>query len=196
MKSLILICALVAAMLPGGEAGARTPMNIDQWTKTGGGTLTMDLISYTDENNVRSSGRIMTANPWVGLFVLPSLAITGSLHVQSPFGNSFFNQPDMLGFTAGVRYYRQLYHFYGYIGAELGMLSFSRTGDDVNAKIHASTLNEDTQGFMVTVPAGLLLPLSRSLAIDLGVRVHSIWLSGGARWVESSIGYLGIFLSF
>ncbi|MBU1244205.1 hypothetical protein KKD52_10245, partial [Myxococcota bacterium] len=159
MKSLILVCALVAAMLPGGEAGARTPMNIDQWTKTGGGTLTMDLISYTDENNVRSSGRIMTANPWVGLFVLPSLAISGSLHVQSPFGNQFFNQPDMLGFTAGARYYKQLYHFYFYAGAELGMLSFSRTGDDVNAKIHASTLNEDTQGFMVTVPAGLLLPL-------------------------------------
>jgi hypothetical protein len=178
------------------RAQARTPMDINQWTKTGGGTVTLDIISYTDEENHKTSGKMLTANPWVGLFVHPSLAIAGSLHVQSPFGNHFIDRPDMLGFTAGVRYYKQLYHFYGYLGAEFGALTFSRTGEDSNQKIHAAGLNVEGNGVMMSVPAGLLLPLTRALAIDLGVRVHAIRLSGGAQWVETSMGYLGVFLSF
>ncbi len=196
MKALFVICAFLGALLPSAGAGAYTPMNIGQWTKTGGGSVTLDMIRYTDENDQRTSGKILNAEPWAGLFVLPSLAVVGNLHIQSPFGDHFMNRPDMLGFTAGVRYFKQLYHFYGYVGAQFGGVTFSRTSDNTTVKIHAGTLNEDTNGFMVTVPVGLLFPLNRSLAIDLGVRVHSIWLSGGAQWTEASVGYLGIFLSF
>jgi len=196
MKRILLIFAMTLAPMIPTAAQAITPMNINQWTKTGGGSVTLDVIRYTDEDDHRTSGKILTANPWAGLFVLPSIAIVGSLHIQSPFGDHLFNRPDMLGFTAGGRYFKQLYHFYGYVGAEFGGITFSPTGEDLNTKIHASVLNDDTHGFMMSVPVGLLFPINRALAIDLGVRVHSIWLSGGAHWVEASVGYLGIFLSF
>lgn len=198
MKKSVTLCIFLTTLaLAGTAAGqARTPMNLGQWSKTGGGGVTLDGISYTDEEDHKVSGKILRADPWAGLFVLPSLAIVGNLHVQSPFGDHFVDRPDVIGFTAGVRYFKQLYHFYGYIGLQLGGLIFSRTGEDTNLKIHAEGLNLDTNGFMATLPAGVLFPLSRNLAVELGVRVHSIWLSGGAHWVEYSVGYLGVFLCF
>jgi len=198
MKQLVTLCAFLAALTAarGAAAQGRTPMDLGQWSKTGGGSVTLDGIRYTDENDHRVSGKILRAEPWAGLFVLPSLAIVGNLHVQSPFGDHFVSRPDVLGFTAGVRYFKQFYHFYGYVGLQLGGLIFSRTGDEQNLKIHAEQLNSDTNGFMATIPAGLLFPLSRALAVELGVRVHSIWLSGGAHWLEYSMGYLGVFLCF
>ncbi len=199
MKKLVTLCAvlvtLTAAGAAAGQARMRTPMDLAQWSKTGGGGVTLDGISYTDEEDHKVSGKILRADPWAGLFVLPSLAVVGNLHVQSPFGDHFVDRPDVLGFTAGVRYFKQLYHFYGYVGLQLGGLIFSRTGDE-NLKIHAEGLNDDTKGFMATLPLGLLFPLSRNLAVELGVRVHSVWLSGGAHWLEYSVGYLGIFLCF
>jgi hypothetical protein len=198
MKRLIVLCVLFATLTAAGATAARTrtPMDLGQWSKTGGGGVSLDGISYTDGEDRKVSGKILRADPWAGLFVLPSLAIVGNLHVQSPFGNHFVDRPDVLGFTAGVRYYKQLYHFYGYVGLQLGGLIFSRTGDEQNLKIHAEGLNQDTRGFMATAPLGVLFPLSRNLAVELGMRVHSIWLSEGAHWVEYSVGYLGVFWCF
>jgi len=199
MKQFVTLCVvlatLTAASVAAGQARTITPMNLSQWSKTGGGGVTLDGISYDDGEGHKVSGKILRADPWAGLFVLPSLAVVGNLHVQSPFGDHFVDRPDVLGFTAGVRYFRQLYHFYGYVGLQLGGLIFSRTGDE-NLKIHAEGLNQDTNGFMATLPLGLLFPLSRNLAVELGVRVHSIWLSEGAHWLEYSVGYLGVFLCF
>ncbi len=194
MRMYIWLPVLFLAVFPVSVALGRSPMDLSQWSKTGGGSITLDIVRYTDGDNRRQDGKMLVASPWVGLFIHHSFAITGSFHLQSPFGNFFQERPETIRVTAGTRYFRQMYHFYGYVGLELGGLHSSVVGN--TQKAHVDYVNENTKGFLAYVPAGVLFPLTRVLAIDLGVRVTAIWLSGGARWTETSMGYLGVFFTF
>jgi hypothetical protein len=40
----------------------------------------------------------------------------GNLTRAKPVRRPLRGPADVLGFTAGVRYFKQLYHFYGYVG--------------------------------------------------------------------------------
>lgn len=113
-----------------------------------------------------------------------------------PIGQDFNMYPDVFGFTAGARYYRQFYHFYFYVGLEMGALHVSSNLKNANTKINTININQTDSAFVWKLPAGFLFPLTRFLAVDGGIRVLSMHFSDGARWTESSMGYLGIFVCF
>lgn len=175
---------------------ARGPMEINQWMKTGGGSLTMNILDYDDGQSNVVKGKLLAFDPWAGLFLLPNWAAIGSLIVQMPIGQDFDMYPDVFGFTAGARYYRQFYHFYFYIGFEMGALHVSSNLKNANTKINTININQTDSAFVWKLPAGFLFPLTRFLAVDGGIRVLSMHFSDGARSIESSMGYLGIFVCF
>lgn len=174
---------------------ARGPMEINQWSKTGGGSLTMNVVDYDDGQGGAIKGKLLSFDSWAGYFLLPNWAATGSFLVQLPIGQDFDMYPDVFGFTAGARYYRPFYHFYWYAGLEIGALRTSSNQEN-NAKINAVTLQQTDSAFVWKLPAGMLFPLTRFLAVDAGIRILSMHFSGGARWTETSMGYLGIFFCF
>ncbi len=195
MKRILFAPVLLACFLLPSRVSARGPMDIAQWSKTGGGSLTMNAVDYDDGQGNTLKGRLLSVDPWAGFFLLPNWAATGSLLVQLPIGQDFDLYPDVFGLLAGIRYYRQFYHFYFYAGFEIGGAHFSSNIETQN-KINAFTVQQTDSAFLWKLPAGLLFPLSRFLAIDAGIRILSIHFSEGARWTEATMGYLGVFFCF
>jgi opacity protein-like surface antigen len=87
---------------------------------------------------------------------------------------------------AGLRLVQPLAVLHLYAGAEVGIFFTSYNG------------GEDTLDFGMTFPLGVLIPLSSSVALDVGARISKIWRDNDhpAGYNYNSfiidIGYLGI----
>ena len=179
----VFIVALFAVPL---TAQAQSTMKFETGTMTVGGTIDLqnhskDYPSGTNDQTVKT----VNVTPQVGFFLRPYLAVIGTLGYRGESGDIV--ERDLYFVSGGVRFYQPLAFIHLYAGAEAGFHVTSYEADD-----------ENTVDVGINFPLGVLIPLSRHVALDVGVRLTKIWRDNDHPTGENynsfivEFGYLGV----
>lgn len=164
---------------------AQSAMHFQPGTMSAGGIIDfesheMDFPSPTPDATVKT----FRFFPELIYFVRSYLAVVGRVGYTSISGD--ISERNIFSIGAGLRLVQPLAVLHVYAGAEVGTYFTSYEGD------------EDTLDFGVSFPLGVLIPLSSSVAVDIGARIAKIWRDNDhpAGYNYNSfifdIGYLGI----
>ncbi len=156
----ILVLALACFPL---TAHAQNNMRIDTGTMTVGGTIefqnhSKDFPSDQDDQSVKS----IKFMPTVGYFIKPYLGIIGTLGYQAESGDTVELNKYFL--SGGIRFMQPLAFLHFYLGAEAAfyVTSYEESGNNA-------------LDFGVAFPLGVLIPLSKHVALDIGMRFTKLW---------------------
>jgi Outer membrane protein beta-barrel domain len=159
-----------------------------------GGNICFNYTRTSDEQN-SNEGFITKITPEGGYFLTENLAIIGGFLIAIPTGDLFETNAKMFGIGGGLRFYHRInkFHFYG--GLEFGYLSVGKPEKENTLKIDLSTFDEsnnDQTATIVSAPFGMLIALSETFALDIGIRIIYIIDSNDFEIIDLSFGYLGI----
>ncbi|PKN45970.1 MAG: hypothetical protein CVU59_07485 [Deltaproteobacteria bacterium HGW-Deltaproteobacteria-17] len=176
---------LVIFLIPS-AATAQSAMHFERGTMFAGGQIAfqtheLDYPAPTGDASIKT----VTFMPEFGWFMKSYLAAVGSVAYQSISGDTLERSTFSVG--GGIRLFQPLALLHIYIGVEGGFFFSSYEADD-----------RDTLDFGLKVPLGLLVPLSHSVALDVGMRFTKIWRDNDHPAGENyhsfiiDVGYLGV----
>jgi hypothetical protein len=182
MRHLILFICLLLPV----TAHAQSSMVMNRGTLSAGGVIqfqshTMDFANPTPDASVKTVSFL----PQFGYFMNSFMAVVGTVGFESISGDTM--ELSRVNMSGGVRFYQPLAFFHFYLGLE-GGLYFTNYDDGDRDAIDV--------GF--SLPLGMLIPMSRSVALDVGARFTKIWrdndhpagMNYNSFIVE--VGYLGV----
>jgi len=131
---------------------------------------------------VRATRYSAVLAPEMGYFILDDLELRAGLGAKAavvPHSDA----PVSLWTDIGVRYY-----------LALSAVVIPYGGLTIGPGWVLDTPKATSLTLAIAVPFGLLVPLSRQLAIDLGARVNyaAVVLHGRGEWMSVTVGYLGV----
>ena len=151
-----------------------------------GGTVNFrGQVFQPDSEDVDSiSGYELTFSPGFGIFVAEGLQILANVGVNVGFGELNENQSNVYSIDGGVRYFFPTSSVVPYVGIQLGFSLVVPKGDGAG---------DNSEALEIIVPAGALIPLNESVALDLGIRMnYTTFLSGGGSFIDVPFGFLGV----
>jgi hypothetical protein len=178
MKRTVLALALVGLLIPGAADAKKRQRNPDRdrdkpqheralsmekGTWQLGGSATVDVTTFGGETDFAL--RIL---PNAGYFVADKFEILGLADVAYVAEETYYSV------GAGVKYHFDLKPSWFYLGAMASYGDWGYTTTDIG------------------VMAGLLYPLARNVALDLGVRADMYMPEVGDNYYGGSLGYLGV----
>lgn len=177
---------LFAVLLFPVPALAQSAMLFQPGTMSAGGVIEfqtheMDFPSPAGDATVET----FRFSPEFGYFFRSYLAFVGRVGYESISGDAVERHVFSIG--GGFRLVQPLAVLHLYAGAEAGVFFTSYEASD-----------EDTLDFGVIFPLGMLIPLSSSVALDVGARITRIWRDNdhpAASNYDSfilDVGYLGV----
>lgn len=185
MRHLPLLALILLMTLPA-AAAAQSSMQIHHGTMFAGGQIAfqshdLDFPAPTADGSVKT----VTFEPQFGWFFKSYLAAVAGVGYQSISGDTL--ERDRFSVSGGVRLYQPLALLHLYAGIE-GAFHFTsyEAGD------------ADTLDFGLSAPVGVLIPLSRNVALDVGMRFTKIWRDNdhpaGLNYHSFivDVGYLGV----
>jgi hypothetical protein len=168
-----------------GGDGGDTSLKITSGTMELGGTADFrSELSIPDSGDSRT-GFVLNVSPMAGYFVADGFEVAARLGLGFFLGDRYSGVADTVSFALGARYFIETkLSLVLYFGLAFGMnfLIPSDWGDDVQKSL------------AVEGPIGIMIPLNRHVAIDLGLMlsfVSSLEEHGGST-LSVPIGYMGI----
>jgi hypothetical protein len=165
---------------------AQSTMDVQRGTMFAGGQINfqtheMDFPAPTGDASVKTFNFV----PQFGWFMKSYLAAVGGIGYQSVSGDTA--ELNRFSVSGGVRLFQPLAMLHIYLGAEAGLYFTSYEANDA-----------DTMDFGFSFPLGVLIPLSRQVALDVGLRVSKIWRDNDHPVGQNydsfivDVGYLGV----
>ncbi|MBU1238373.1 outer membrane beta-barrel protein [Myxococcota bacterium] len=188
-----LIPSIVMAQNPFGNRG----LFIKQGTFTVSGTVGAEYINYAPEGMDSSSGVILTFAPSAGYFINDNVSIQVSMAAYVPTGDLFDNVGTTWLIAAGAVYYHRINNFYVYAGLMAGYIKPGDTSREATNNLKNfgdlnGSLESNTTQTAIIFPAGLLFPITSSLAFDVGIRAVYIIDEDDSAIFDCSIGWFGL----
>ena len=141
-----------------------------------------EVVAPDGGDNV--TGYELSFSPNFGIFVVEGLELLVRVTAQASFGDLNENDSNLYGFDGGVRYHFPTTAVVPYVGVELGYSVLVPKG--------GSSL-DDLDIFNLSIPAGILIALNESVAVDVGVRFnYQELLDGSGSIINVPVGYLGV----
>jgi len=182
MRHLVIFALLLIPV----TAHAQSAMIMSPGTMSAGGVISfkthsMDYPAPTHDATVKTVSFL----PQFSYFMKSYMAMVGSVGFESISGDT--QEMSRFSMSGGIRMYQPLAFLHFYLGIEGGLYF---TNYDAN--------DQDNIDVGFSLPLGVLIPLSRSVALDVGARFSKIWrdndhpagLNYNSFIVE--IGYLGV----
>ncbi|MCP4674938.1 MAG: hypothetical protein GY854_05425 [Deltaproteobacteria bacterium] len=154
------------------------------------------------------AGGTLTFAPQVGYFLMDNLELLAEFGFVIPFGDT---EPTLstnisagvypaewknVFFNVGGRYVMDLgLFFYLYGGLQFGMNFVIYETEEMNLDTGEMNSSSDTlTSILITVPAGLLIPFNRHVALDVGTRfIFDIGVGDNEDfWLRIPIAYFGV----
>jgi len=185
MRRLPFLVLILALTLPA-AAAAQSSMEIHRGTMFAGGQIAFqsheqDFPAPTADGSVKT----VTFEPQIGWFFKSYLAAVAGVGYQSVSGDAL--ERDRFSVSGGVRLFQPLALLHLYLGVEGAFYFTSYEADDA-----------DTLDFGLSAPLGVLIPLSRNVALDVGMRFTKIWRDNDHPAGQNyhsfiiDVGYLGV----
>jgi hypothetical protein len=204
----ILILSILFIFAHTSDVSAQNPfgtkkLELKQGTKVVGGSFGLDFMTMTPEGEESQSGVLISVAPRGGYFISDNVAITAGFSVVFPKGDLYANTGTSYTFGVGAVFYHQINNFYVYGGFEAGYTKLGTiTADNNNIKkenllksdgdsIRTIDMGGSTQT-VVIFPGGILLPITDSMALDLGIKLIYIIDDFDNSLLYLSIGWFGI----
>jgi opacity protein-like surface antigen len=188
MHRSLLTLALLGLLVPGVANAKKKKHDPDRLVPEKGlmqlgGTGTVDISMYDGESSFG-----LNLNPSGGYFVTRKVEIFGNLNFSTTKGASSW----ALG--PGVRYFIPMRPMWAYVGASVGYGSNTVTTTD---PVSGDETDYSYKSFNLTPGGGILYPVAKNIAIDLGGRINYTKPTGeGMDDVKGtttiSLGYLGV----
>ncbi len=146
------------------------------------------VLEYNDQGEPVGSekqtmgGGTFTFAPQAGYFVIDNLEILAELGFDIPFGEANEGVDKSIFFNAGARYIFDFSFLCVYAGGLFGM-NFGINDDNTMPSI------------LLSIPAGVLVPFNRHVALDAGMRIiFDIGVGDNSDnfWMHIPIGYFGV----
>jgi hypothetical protein len=182
MRYLIIFACLLIPV----TAHAQSTMIMNPGTMSAGGVISfkthsLDFAAPTPDASIKTVSFL----PQFGYFMKSYMALVGSVGFESVSGDTL--EMSRFSMSGGIRMYQPLAFLHFYLGIEGGLYF---TNYDVN--------DQDTIDIGFSLPLGVLIPMSRSVALDVGARFTKIWrdndtpAGGNYNSFIVEVGYLGV----
>jgi hypothetical protein len=194
MRTFSVVFALLAASAPSlsqtaepssGEDTDGSSLKITSGTMELGGTADFrSELSIPDSGDSRT-GLVLNLSPMAGYFLADGFEVAARLGLGFFLGDRYSDVADTVSFALGARYF---------IETKLSLVLYFGLAFGMNFLIASDSDIEVQKSLAIEAPIGLLIPLNRHVAIDLGLMlsfVASLEEMGGST-LSVPIGYMGI----
>ncbi len=140
--------------------------------------IQIDVVRSTETNpdnpmetrDRTDGGGVFTFAPEAGYFIIDYLELLAGIGFNIPFGDAHPYAVKSVYFDVGARYIFDFHPLYLYAGLKFGMnfniVDIESEGLDGETVSDSDTLTS----VLLSIPVGLLIPLNRHVAIDVGTR--------------------------
>ncbi len=163
------------AQQPKPKAAPERDLKMNQGTAEAGGSITLDINSGGGSTQVGAN-----ISPMIGYFVADKFEVIGGLGLDLIGGSTTWSV------QAGGRIFIDMGDPWAYLGlmGGYGQTSF-------NASAGGVSVSGSSGAGLLTIPAGVMVPLAKNVGLDLGARVNMSF-AGGGTFINIPIGYLGV----
>ncbi len=198
--SLLLVTLLVPAAASAQNPFGNKGLYIKPGTFTVTGTVSAEYINVTPEGGDSTSGMFLTFAPSLGYFVSENVSILVSMAATVPTGDLFDNLSTSWLIAAGAVYYHRINDFYIYAGLLAGYIKPGDSTAEASTTMKntkalgdlTSSLQSESSQTAIIVPAGLLFPITSSLAFDVGLRVFYVIDEDDNAYLDVALGWFGL----
>lgn len=169
----------------GGSDNVGSSLKITSGTMELGGTADFrSELSIPDSGDSRT-GFVLNLSPMAGYFLADGFEVAARLGLGFFLGDRYSDVADTVSFALGARYFIETkFSLVLYFGLAFGMNFLIASDSDIEVQ----------KSLAIEAPIGLMIPLNRHVAIDLGLMlsfVASMEEMGGST-LSVPIGYMGI----
>ncbi len=178
-------CSFSVAAQEGGKAlfSENTGGMFTRGTMQAGGAAGLRVDAIDPDEGDSTEGVVINLSPIFGYFIIDNLELGLVLSMQIPTGDLYEDMNFNLNVMAGARYFIPLGRLAAHVGFFFGGGGMWNDGPDLE--------------FMsLQIPAGVLLPLNKHVALDFGLKVNVLMLMDGSDYlgalIRVPIGYVGV----